>query len=992
MMEVSEDPLPFSRPSNSHVVTWLDFLLDDSLLEKHLSREKPDPPPYELVIQFLANATEPPSQGPNGGTVQQGNGLQGMVNLDGTPNEPGNCSPEEEPGSRKSLPLKLLALKAIAFLHWNMDLCEQKLPLTMQQTLIAELQKATCCSELNEEQRLSNPDAAFAYMIKSRWVVRTVVRSSIPVKSAKGIPVQLPGQVDPTVVTAEMADTITKKCEEELEEAVAFLEKLLSLRTTGGLNIRVPAYESFTIVKAEILDPEHNLEKGVVATVDDVCCQVSYELGTYHFYKENYKKAGELFETALSLHPKVKKKLVCHLDMERLKGFCVACRPATTKKITSPLEKLKATLHGNCKATVSVLLEDNVKQEIPLWERELAEVVVHQLAAGTEVAAQVSLCNCVRRVIDGELFVCGAQVNFASLDKGCVIFLSEALNAVIPTLNEKQMGFLKNFVGYLCNASADVAKTLSCSGVMQKYFPLDQVTPPGEIPPKIPLERIFFSAENPATNIGRMGRALVASHDPEEIVSLIKFFQGVSPPVRLTSLCSHWQLTRNLRQFHRGLPQQWQDRMFVHLAKALELRSLKLFAPSLLLFHAVEAELRLPPGLAALLVAEMRYTEALQAAESLPLPAGAHKPTDIIELARTSLLAYYAEADKDYRPCQEMAELCCTLLINLAEWDVFLEIEKQQRGSIGVFELSKALAAVCKDVYSNKFTRSIAQELWDLLLSMLVTSESQQQERTATGAVKDGAQRDTATPTLSRHTFHSFLQQLKDNLALTILLSCLARIYNILREETGSEVCLEYPQLWPTVISSPSNYCRSTATDVFHATLQHCLATNNSHAGWVKVLADFSYAQGHHSAALKQYLTALLMSTDYFTQPPPRSLADDVMYKKMAHCCSKLQCHTQAALLCQLMEEPDYGASFKSLNERQCQDSCDSLYEHVFDVTLLEFLVHLHTRRGELESRQKALHCMGLLELNASNNEEIQREAANVRRGNFLRVMARQYL
>ncbi|KAH6946443.1 hypothetical protein HPB50_013647 [Hyalomma asiaticum] len=223
---------------------------------------------------------------------------------------------------------------------------------------------------------------------------------------------------------------------------------------------------------------------------------------------------------------------------------------------------------------------------------------------------------------------------------------------------------------------------------------------------------------------------------------------------------------------------------------------------------------------------------------------------------------------------------------------------------------------------------------------MLVAPESQQQKRTAAGAVKDGTQRDTATPTLS----------------------------------------------------SPSNYCRSTATDVFHATLQHCLATNNSHAGWVKVLADFSYAQGHHSAALKQYLTALLMSTDYFTQPPPRSLADDVMYKKMAHCCSKLQCHTQAALLCQLMEEPDYGAAFKSLNERQCQDSCDSLYEHVFDVTLLEFLVHLHTRRGELESRQKALHCMGLLELNASNNEEIQREAANVRRGNFLRVMARQYL
>lgn len=996
MMEVCEDPLPSSRPSNSDLLSWLDFLLDDSLLEKHLSSGKPDPSPFELVIQFLANAIEPVQQGLNGGSVPPGNGLPCMVSLDGTTNEPG--SPEEDPGNRKSQPLKLLALKAAAFLGWNLDLLEQKLPLTMQQTLIAELQKAALCGEFNEEQRLDNPDAAFACMLKSRWVLRTLVRSSMPARSSKGIPVQLPGQVDPTVVTPEMADAITKKCEEESQEAVVFLEELLSRRTTGRLSVRVPTSQSFCVIKAELLDPEHEWERGVMATPDDVCCQVSYELGAFHFYKERYRRAGELFESALSLHPKVKKKIVCHLNMERLKGFCLACRPTTTKKSSSLLDRLKASLHGSCKAAVAVLLEDNIKREIPLWEREMAEVYVQQNISGTEVATQVALCNAVRRVISGELFVCGVHLNFAALDKGAIIFLNEVLNSLVPTLNEKEMKFARNFVGYMCNASTDMAKALSCSGVLRKYFPTEQVIPPGEIPPKIPLERVSF-AENAATNIGRMERALVASHDPEEIVSLIKLLQGVSPPVRLTSLSSHWQLTRNLREFHRGLPQQWQDRMYVLLAKALELRSLKLFAPSLLLFHSVEAELRLPQWrrLAALLVSEMRYTEALQAAEALPpATSGQRRPTDLIQLARSSLLAFYTDtAEKDYRPCQEMAELSCTLLLNLNEWDVFSEVEKQQRGSIGVFELSKALAAVCKDVCQNKLTRTVAQDLWDLLLSMLVTPVNQQHKRTATGAVKDASsqsQKETATSTLHRHTFHSFLQQLKDNLALSILLSCLARQYNILREDSGSEVCLEYPQLWPTSISSPSNYCRSTVTDVFHATLQHCLATNNCHAGWVKVLADFCYAQSHHSAALKHYLTALLMSTDYFTQPAPRSLVDDLMYKKMAHCCSKLQCHTQAALLCQLMDEPDYGAAFKSLNERQCQDSCDSLYEHVWDVTLLEFLVHLHSRRGELESRQKALRCMGLLELNASNNEEIQREAANLRRGHFLRVMARQYL
>lgn len=35
---------------------------------------------------------------------------------------------------------------------------------------------------------------------------------------------------------------------------------------------------------------------------------------------------------------------------------------------------------------------------------------------------------------------------------------------------------------------------------------------------------------------------------------------------------------------------------------------------------------------------------------------------------------------------------------------------------------------------------------------------------------------------------------------------------------------------------------------------------------------------------------------------------------------------------------------------------------------------------------------MGLLELNANNNEEIKREAATVRKTKFLRALAKQYM
>lgn len=49
-------------------------------------------------------------------------------------------------------------------------------------------------------------------------------------------------------------------------------------------------------------------------------------------------------------------------------------------------------------------------------------------------------------------------------------------------------------------------------------------------------------------------------------------------------------------------------------------------------------------------------------------------------------------------------------------------------------------------------------------------------------------------------------------------------------------------------------------------------------------------------------------------------------------------------------------------------------------------------KRGENECKQYVIQLIGELELNSNNNEEIQREAASLRKGWFLRAMAKQYL
>ncbi|KFM78084.1 Integrator complex subunit 8, partial [Stegodyphus mimosarum] len=180
--------------------------------------------------------------------------------------------------------------------------------------------------------------------------------------------------------------------------------------------------------------------------------------------------------------------------------------------------------------------------------------------------------------------------------------------------------------------------------------------------------------------------------------------------------------------------------------------------------------------------------------------------------------------------------------------------------------------------------------------------------------------------------------------------------------------------------------------EVFQSTLHHALNIHPTHTAWLRTKGDVMYVQGHYACALKYYVSAAMVSSDFFSLPLPKAIFDDLQYKHMIHCCTKLQNHTQASILHQFLEEPNYSMAFKALGERVCNDSCDTYYPCIWDITLLEFLVHHHTKRGETDCRQYVIRLIGQLELNSNNNEEIQREAASLRKGWFLRAMAKQYL
>lgn len=162
---------------------------------------------------------------------------------------------------------------------------------------------------------------------------------------------------------------------------------------------------------------------------------------------------------------------------------------------------------------------------------------------------------------------------------------------------------------------------------------------------------------------------------------------------------------------------------------------------------------------------------------------------------------------------------------------------------------------------------------------------------------------------------------------------------------------------------------------------------------WIKLKGDLEFISGNNETAMKYYVNAIIISTDYCTIQPHRTL-DEFIVRRMIKCSTNLGCFMQAAVLCQFLSEIDYGLAFKSLSEKAtgCADAMDAYYSCIWDPTIFEFIVNMHSKKGEHTRKLLAVNFMGQLELNANNNEEIRYEAAEIRKTQFIRALAKQYL
>lgn len=1043
----SFDPLR-SRPNTPVKVVWYDFLLDESLLERHLALENPDPSPLLLVAEFVyqyqlslqqireKKASSLPPDHANSNALSNGTSIS--TNEDVLVEE-----------NRKCLALRLLALKVLAYHSWDLSFFQTHLPLPILHLLLTEfLRMAAVPDESLQGLRPSELDqtllpdhTVFALILYHRWCLRTLVDTTLPKKPSKTSIVNVPGLQDPTVVPPGAMENTVKMVTEQTGEAVKVVEQFLQ---SSRSVVVVPNFTALgQLSEQSDNDKDSNdgktppppsillrWELGMQVAVEELVCQSAYDLGVYYFHVGDYEKAGFLLQTCGNLFSQVQDSSFCTRNCTDLDGYLQACSDVTGEKFASApvkptlAQRLADAHKDSFKDLPSILAEDNIRLQIPRTVRE-HYVRRHIGTMPVSLRRQVLLSNVLHRLMLGEEVTPDDLVEIRVFSKADAVTVIDALEFLAETPDESKKESLSFFVSLLlhCHVSAPLFKVFLESPVIQKLLGDDQILLIAKKSETISgsedfeLEQLTHNSRRltnwPLDNDGaggvkgRSGRGiphdlitgslehrLINTRTPKDIYQILMTL-GKMGYARVPILKIHqaWD-SLALKQTIAGcLPDKFdQEYVTILFTKAFQCRQMKAFEDARCLLQAAMTHSgNLPQGgkrIAAianwesLLVSLLQYRETDTVSVSSGLTA-----SDLINRVKNCLSCLDAKPTANtIAPSMEVVEKSVTFLINIKDWSTLWGPQHQHNGQL---ELGRLLCNCCKELPNIQAARKAAKDLFDGVLSIFLPSGFQQKRGPGGTPVGPPHQRESGL--LPRQLFLNFVESLKEPVVLTTIISLLAKIFNVLKDDSGKEVHGEYFDVWPATTSTTAEV--ASVTETLEFAVSHALASDATNASWILTQADIHFARGQHATAMQHYVEAGFVSSAAFSKPVPKEVFCDSVLRRMIKCCSSLKCHTQVVLLCQFLDETDYVIAFKALQEKQVvADAMDNYYDCIWDTTVLEYLANLHIRRGELQKHQLVLQAFGHLDLNPNNAEDVVERAIQSRKSKFMRALSRQYM
>ncbi|XP_035680270.1 integrator complex subunit 8-like [Branchiostoma floridae] len=971
MMNDPDAERPRSRSQSPLPPAWFEFLLDPSLLSKHLSTESPDPSASQLIVQFLDQATRT------------------MVN------EQNQILPPAD--NKRNRALRHLALQAAAHLRWDLNQLETSLSNHHTNLLLNELLRVARSPtdvKHTEIDLASIPDyTTIALVLYHRWAIRVVVSSSFPVKPVRTFPNNMLGTAQ---AAGEIAEALLKVLRDQLPDSVCILENCVALQRP----LHLPTVQSLG-------DPEEGVQEGgLLLSTEDITCQVQYDLGTLYFHQHEYQKALKSFTSSYQLIKELSDPIFCKIDVPKLEGYLSACQGlagiAPSVKPSSLFDEVEQSRKSNYKGLLELLVRDNLTAEVPTSYRHFLEQELEKKTRKEDKLQdtwlKVCCCNAVSNVVQGRPVQPSFTHLVPHLSQDMVHFLIKICKQSVHSTDQRQHARMVDFIGHVLRhmsgsvvlesvleTSKDLLTTQELETIRAQYIPQQTAIP-------------NYTGERPHTNTGSrqqqqcdLEQALMNTLSPKTIQRLVMELHGMATDSAYCVPYHKWEMPREYVSFlwdhHNSVGSVTHDVVYLILAKALHCASMKDFPTArVLLRHGVEQVRALSFRLGAIVHNELLLLDITDHASRRD---GRKAAQELVQAVKNQLSTRIPEVPVR----KELHETMAAFLLNIREFEYLF----QSRNTVGVYSnsylwLAHLIASVSKDLPMLKSFRQPGRELWDFVVSVFV--DSHQHKRGSDGKAMGMMQRDSAISPLTRTEFLDFLKNIQDPVCLSLMVSCLAKIINILQDDSNKDVSNDYATLWPQGLGNHKNTHVSddSVALVLRELLGHALSINPGRPSWLKTQADLSYAAGQYSAALRFYLQAGMVCSDYFTHQVPKGVYDEQVYKRMIKCCKELQCHTHVAVLCQFLKEVDYSTAFKVLQERNSYDAMDDYYDYFWDVDILEYLVNIHTKKGELDKRQAVLQVLGQQELNSSNSEDVLIRAANARKSRFFRILCKMYV
>ncbi|NXL00106.1 INT8 protein, partial [Mesembrinibis cayennensis] len=987
-----------SRPCTPPQTSWFEFLLEEALLEQHLQKPSPDPPPVQLIVQFLEQASKP--------SVNEQNQVQ------------------PPPDNKRNRILKLLALKVAAHLKWDLDVLEKSLSVPVLNMLLNEL---LCISKVppgtkHVDVDLSSlpPTTAMAILLYNRWAIRTIVQSSFPVKQVKPGPPQL-NVMNQMQQEKELTENILKVLKEQAADSILVLEGALKLNKDLYVHT-IRTLDLLAVEPGMVNGETESSTAGLKISAEEIQCQVCYDLGAIYFQQgstnaavhENAKE--KFFRTKELIAKNGSSSLHFTIDEERLAGYCQACGVLTSSsddasQQATPYSQIHSCMKsGNYQDLVKIFLEDNVTLSLPVQFRQSVLRELFQKAqqgndALDEVCFKVCVCNTVCDVLQGRTIDIQFCQLFLKPSKEKIDFLLEVCSRSInlenasEALKRKMAAFLKN----LCLGLEDLQLVFMISSHElfikllkddERKLLIDQMR---KRSPRInlctkPVTSFYDIPASASVNIGQLEHQLILSVDPWRIRQILIELHGMTSERQFWTVSNKWEVPNVYGNVILGIKDNLtRDLVYILMAKGLHCCAIKDFVHAKQLFAAcLELVTEFSPKLRQVMLNEMLlldiYTHEAGAGVS-----GERPPSDLISRVR----GYLEMRVPDIPLRQVIAEECVAFLLNWRENEYLtMQVPLPLVQTNPYVKLGQLLAATCKELPGPKESRRTAKDLWEVVVQ--ICSVSNQHKRGNDGRVSLIKHRESTLGIMYRFhrnisfLFFFFFFSLQEPLVLTTILSLFVKLHNV-REDIVNDIAAEHISIWPSSIPNLQSVDFEAVAVTVKELVSYALTINANNHFWLIIQADIYFATNQYSAALHYYLQAGAVCSDFFNKMVPPDVYTDQVIKRMIKCCSLLNCHTQVAILCQFLREVDYKTAFKALQEQNSHDAMDSYYEYIWDVTILEYLTYLHHKRGETDKRQIAIKAIGQTELNASNPEEVLQLAAQRRKKKFLQAMAKLY-